>query len=165
MAFRPHGATSASWWGATAPTTGPTGTAAIWVINRIGFEAVGRVMGFRCYVDNTQDGNYIAMLWERDSKTIRLAHHFRVRASTGNAWHQTWLKQPYRIQLSTVYDVGILFGAGRRYSTTNALTSAVQHGDITFENGWTSTNIFPVLVTPSLTANAQGVDVLFNVDP
>jgi hypothetical protein len=164
-AFDAHGGKTPSWWDATAPTTGPTGTAAIWVMNRGGFEVPGRVFGFRCYVANTIDGNYIAMMWERDSKEIAIAHHFRVRASSGNAWHQTWTKQPYRIKLSTVYDIGVLYGNGRKFQTTNALTSAVRHGDITFENGWTSTNIFPVLVTPSLTANAQSVDVLFKADP
>lgn len=164
MAFRGHGALALSWWGDTVPSTGPTGTATIWVGNQIGFEVGGFLVGFRAYVANAKDGNFIAMLWKRDSQEIVVAEKFRIRASSGNQWHQTWRLPRYRVELSTVYRFGILFGGGAKFQTTNALTSAVTHNNITFENGWTSTNIFPILTAPTLTANAQGVDVLFSPD-
>jgi hypothetical protein len=164
-AFDAHGGETPSWWGATVPTTGPTGTAGIWVANSMFFDVVGRVMGFRCYVDSSQDGNYLGMFWEQDANILRLAHRFRVRATTGSKWHQTWFKQPYRVSTTIRYWVAVLYPAGKKYQTTNALTLPVTHNHIAFQNGSTSTNIYPPNLILTTSANAQSVDVLFKPDP
>lgn len=121
-------------------------------------------MGFRCYVDNTKDGNYNVLMWKRDAQEIVIAERFRVRATTGNQWHQTWRLPRYRVDTSIVYRFAVLYGGGARYQTNNALTSAVTHSNITFENGFTTTAIHPVLATITLLTTAMGVDVLFEPD-
>lgn len=166
MPGRDHGIKSVSWWGATVPTTGPTGTSALWLGVQFGIEVPGWIQGFRVYVDSTEDGNYWAVLWDRNTLEVLRALSFRVRAQLGaNAWQQGWIRPQLRHDdTARSYRLAVLMPVGKRYQTNNRLTAAVQQNNITFENGFTSTALAIVRATPTLSTFAPGVDILFHPD-
>lgn len=160
---RDHGWISESWWATTVPTTGPTGTTAIWQGADFGLEAIGLIEGFRVFIPSTQDGNYIGFLWDANSSETLRGFNFRIRNDSGNAWHQTWiLPRIKHVDTNRHYRMAVMLARGARFSTASLLTSPVTHGNVTMINGWTSTNLTPDLVAPTLTTTAMGVDVLFH---
>lgn len=124
----------------------------------------GRVAGFRAYINNGQDGNSHAVLWNGNTFELLAAARFRIRATTGNQWHQAWFRPWVRINTSDFFNFAVLYPVGQKFQTTNALTSTVNHNGIEFNNGFTSTNASVYTATLTLNANAQAVDLLFVPD-
>jgi len=164
MPFRGHGWVSESWWAATAPATGPTGTTAIWTGLDFGIEVEGLIEGFRHYVAANNDGGQWGILFDANTKEVLRGFHWRIRADvSANAWHQTWIFPRLKhTDTNRRYRLATMRTTGQRFQTSNLLTSPVQHGNITFLNGWTSTALGIELANPTLTANAPGIDVLFH---
>lgn len=153
-----------SWWGTTTPATGPTGTATIWSGVQLDFDVPGRVFGFRYYAVNGNDGNTFALLWDDASKELHVAKMFRVRATTGNQWHQTWCIPRFRVDTTRIYNLAVLHYGGNRFATNSILTSPINHNGVRFRNGFTSTALGVTVSTLTLTTNANAVDVLFVAD-
>lgn len=164
MAFRGHGWISESWWSSTIPTTGPTGTTAIWQGLKFGIETDGIIEGFRAFIPALDDGNYWGVLWDFTTKELIRALQFRMRADTSiNDWHQCWiLPRIKHTDVNRNYYLAILYPVGKRFFTSSVLGSPVQHGNITFVAGFTSTALAIDLSTPTLNTNAPGIDILFH---
>lgn len=152
-----------NWWGLTAPTTGPTGTTAIWLGLEFGIEVEGWFQGFRHYVASGDDGNYFGVLWDKTTLEVLKSFAFRPNPSQpANYWHNCWVKpQLLHSDTNRGYRLAILYPVGKRFQTTGALASNVTHHNITFVKGFTSTALSIVTATPTLSTFAPGIDILF----
>ena len=160
---RPHGTQSASWWGAGVPTSGPTGTTALWLGLNVQFVHPGRLFGVRGYRQSSFSEGLVGHFWNTSGPQMLSGFAFK-DVVTGTGWQQCWLHPTVRVNTSDVYAIGVLFAQGGRMQSTGALTIPVTHGDLTFRAGWTSTNLAPWLVVPTPNSNAYGIDVLFQAD-
>ena len=163
MPKRDHGKLAVSWWPSN-PTTGPNGTAATWVGIEFGVEVPGRLAGFRAYINSGEDGNSEAKIWIPGIATNLQVVQFGIRATSGNQWHQAWFRPWVRLSTTETYRFAMIFPHGKFWRTNNALTSAVRHGNITFNKGFQTTSLTPELATISLVANANAVDILYYED-
>jgi len=159
MPSRDHGVLASSWW-STVPPTGPNGTAATWVGLQFHVSKSLRLAGFRVFVDSTEDGNYRVFLWDKDSFEVLRSTNFRIRLSSGNAWHQTWFRPWLTLQTGHTYRFCVMFSHGHFYRTNSILTSAIDHGGIAMENGFQTTSLDPVGASLTLNTNANGIDLL-----
>jgi hypothetical protein len=162
MAFRGHGKLSESWWGATVPATGPTGTSAIWVGLDFEVDTPAYLEGVRAYIAAGDDGNYPALVWQKSAKLVERCFRFGARAGFGSAgWHQSWGHPRLLLDPSIRYSLGVMYPAGKRFSTASGITVPfTQHGNIQFFNSWTSTSLAIMLASPTLGLAAPGIDVL-----
>lgn len=161
MKAKDHGAPAVNWWGSTAPPTGPNGTAATWVGIQFVVTVDGWIEGFRFFVDNSEDGNYVGQLWDKDTFVILGAVGARVRATTGNAWQQVWIRPRIPVSTASVYRVAFRYDHGKFYRQNTLLTSQVTRNNIGFQNGFQSTALDPDGASITLNSNANGIDVLF----
>lgn len=161
MKSKDHGVPDVNWWGNTAPPTGPNGTAATWVGIQFTMTAEGWIEGIRWFVDSSEDGNYVAQLWDKDSFVILAAVAGRVRATSGNAWQQAWIRPRVHVTVGPVYRLAVRFDHGKFYRQNSLLTSQVTRNNIGFQNGFQSTALDPDGATLTLNSNANGIDVLF----
>lgn len=166
MPKRDHGVLATSWWGATVPTTGPTGTAATWVGVTCRFGVAGRVAGFRFYVPTGNDGAMRCSLWDFPLTTQHRAAWARERSDTsGPGWQQVWFPKWLRVTLDPFeYRVAVLFPSGGFFRNNTVLGGSVVHNNIRYVASFQSTSLVPELAAISTNTNANAVDVLFYPD-
>jgi hypothetical protein len=164
MTFNRHGRLAVSWWGSTIPTTGPTGTTAIWNGLQIKFLVPGVVAGFRHYLQFQDQGGSLGYFADDPTGTILGAFHWHPRTTGQPAWHQCWSKPYVRVNTTDDYFLYAMYVSGLYYQNTNALTSPVAHNNIQLLKGWTQTGSQPFTGLPTFNNNAYGIDVLFYPD-
>lgn len=163
---RPHGKQAVTWWGATAPATGPTGTASVWVQQYVEFTVAGRVQGFRVYRKNGDTQAHIATLATNPpGATLLRAKAFFDDTALAAGWHNCWIVPNFRVTPNVQYLLAVLMPGGQRFRTVSGVNSGTgtAHGSITFFGSSVSTNLDPTQQT-TIVADAQGVDVLFLED-
>lgn len=164
VSYGPHGRKADNWWGANIPATGPVGTSATWVGIQFGVEVPGRINGVRCFLDQSQDGGYWCICWNKVTVEVIFAYKFRMRPTGTYAWHNTWIRPWIRPNPANVHMLAVLFPAGLYFRNNSALTSDVTRNNITFQKGFQSTSISPPTATITLNNNANAIDVLFQPD-
>lgn len=152
-----------SWWAATTPTTQVTLSAFTWVGIEFEVTQTTYVYGLRTFINNGGiDELDLGVLWNQDTRIFYAAHAFYQAAGFSpphNAWMQLWFGKRVKIFAGNTYRAAVVRDS--TYDRTpNALTSPVTHGRITLAHGWQSTAIAPWAATLTLTAHANGVDIL-----
>lgn len=160
-----HGRSADSWWADSVPTTGPTGTAALW---RGGFFTVndaGFIAGARVYVPAADDGIRFFYLSTNNTPPgpEKVGSFVNQHAANGAAmWLQAWVHPRMPVKAGDLVMVFCTFPVGRRFQTTNALAGgAVTHGPLTLTAGLQLINTVNFNTSPTSDLNAYGVDVLF----
>lgn len=161
-----HGRPSDSWWGATTPTTGPTGTTPIWQILHVEVDQDGWIDGIRARVDSSEDGNYWGLIWNPATLVTLRAFCWRQAVAHGSPiWHQTWLHPRLRVLSTDVLRLAVMYPAGKRFQTTGGLaTSPTTHNHIQFFSSATSTALYVQLANPTFGTAAPGIDILYTPD-
>lgn len=151
------------WWDNTAPATKPTGTSFLWVGVVLSFHVPGRLAGFRIYCDAGVDGNFHCFLWETGIDECKAAWYWHPRGNTSAAgWWNTWTKAGFSVDISATYRLAVCFPGGQYMRTNNLLNGTpLNHNNIEFLNGFTSTSVGVQEQAVTLSTFAPGIDVLF----
>lgn len=103
--------------------------------------------------DSFNPGQYVA------TKGMHLA------ANRNAGWQQGWFRPWVRVDLTHTYWVANLFVGGGFYRTNNRVSGGpVTVNGIQLVNSFQSTALDLTLVSPTMNANANAVDVLFYPD-
>ena len=163
---RDHGIKAVDWWGSSAPTTGPVGTATTWAGVILQFTVPGRVAGFRYYKNEFQNSSkWFVFGLQAGLQVERIDLYDAQGGNPADGWVQVWRRPWRRIVTGSNYRLGVLFQGGHYWRSNSALAVfPVTHNGIAFYSGWQSTAIDPINANPSGNTNANGVDVLFYPD-
>jgi hypothetical protein len=167
MPKRDHGPLAVSWFGSSAPTAGPTGTATTWVGNVLKFTQNGRVAGMRNYMGTSGGDSVLMAFMDRNlspSKYVALKGGWPI-AGLPASWQQVWFRPWVRINTAHTYWVLAIYIGGFFYRNTNALSGGpVTHSGIQMINGFQTTSLDLPGTSPTVNANVNSVDVLFYPD-
>lgn len=161
--------TTPSWWGATVPVVGPTGTATTWVCARYVFNAPGRIFGLRFYDGFAgKDGVLLTVVSdETGSQRWTRANVYVASGAMANGWRQKWIRPAHRVTVGTIYTVAALYVGGGFFRTNNQVASLgtpVYHGHIGLYSSMQNTNLNLPGSGFVENLNANAVDVLFQHD-
>ena len=160
-----HGITSVNWWHANVPATLVTLGARSYVGVRFRVNAAGRICGFRYYGQNGSLQDYWALLLGVTVPGVKAVAKFKETGTSSDQWNQVWFHPWYRYVVGDIYDVAVEFENVHYFRDNAALVSGgVAHGQIQFNSSWQSTAINPGVVTQTQTTNANGVDILVQLD-
>lgn len=160
-----------SWWGSTAPTVGPTGTATTWVAARYVFNAPGRIFGVRFWdaFGSGPAGVLVGIFSDVSSQEwFDAGVYFKPSGLIlPSGWKNIWLRPAKRVDTADIYTVCALYRGGGFFRTNNAvpvLGTPVFHGHIGLRSSFQSTNLDPGNTSFAENLNANAVDVLFQAD-
>jgi hypothetical protein len=167
MPKRSHGPLAASWFGAAAPTTGPTGTSTTWIGNVVQFTVPGRVAGFRTYMGTSGGDSVLYAMLDRNlspPKYVATKGGWPI-AGQPASWQQVWFRPWVRINTSHTYWILAVYIGGFFYRNTNALSGGpVTRNGIKMVNGFQTTTLDLPNTSPTVNANVNSIDVLFYAD-
>jgi hypothetical protein len=163
VAFRGHGKLADSWWGATTPSTTPSGSTNTYVGVGMEFDVPGRVNGFRVWRPAASVSAGFALFFTADHE-LMVAKAFRDIQLPSDGWQQVWFNPWFRIDTSVWYWLAVYVKGGGWKRTNTALAADVVHNDIRFKRSFQSTSLDVVNVVLTENTNANGVDVLFQPD-
>lgn len=168
MPKRDHGVLANSWWDATIPTVGPTGTTTTRVGVRFRVTVPGRINGFRFYdsfgIGAANQTIFQLMDWAT-TRLIYVAESFQApSANTAAQWNQKWFRPWFRPVVGHDYLLTALYIGGGFFRTNSSLTTPVTHNNITFVSSFQSTALDMSSASLTELTNANAVDILFQGD-
>jgi hypothetical protein len=148
------------WWTVGTPPNGVTISNPTWVGLTFQVAAATYCWGARVFCPTSLSWMPIYAVWQVGASPAPqlLGCNHRV-ATPGGLWVNCWMHPRFKLVPGTRYAVAAMMQT-QYFRYSNLLTTPTANGNITAYNGFVTTSQAPWTISPTLTAHANGVDVL-----